>query len=231
MDRPRAVRFGLPLRSPSWQHGSVAIPPEVSRYLERLVGELRLALGDRLSGVYALGGLALGDFQPGRSDIDVYVIVDRALDDELKLSVAAACRHRRLPCPAGKLEMVLVCAAVAAAAGATPDWELNLNTGEGQSDHVGLDPAAEPRHWFVVDLAVAHQCGLTLFGPPPQELIAAPDPADVRAAQSDVVAWYAHHGDEADVAAAACRAWHWRETGTFAPKRRAIQWAARQISS
>jgi hypothetical protein len=207
----------------------VAIPPEVSRYLERLVSELRLVLGERLNGVYGLGGLALGDFRRGRSDIDVYAIVDRPLDDELKLSAAAACRHRRLPCPARKLEMVLVCATVAAAASATPEWELNLNTGEGQSDHVALDPAAEPGHWFVVDLAVAHQCGLRLFGPPPQELIAAPDPADVRAAQSDVVAWYAHHGDEAEVAAAACRAWHWRETGKFASKRGAIQWAARQI--
>src|SRR5665213_3737027 len=155
MERPRGPLFGLPSRSPSWQHGSVALPPEVSRYLERLVGELRLVLGDRLSGVYGLGILALGDFRPGHSDIDVYAVVDRPLDDELKLSVAAACRHDRLPCPARKLEMVHVCAAVAAAPGAAPDWELNLNTGEGQPDHVGLDPAAEPRHWFVVDLAVA----------------------------------------------------------------------------
>jgi hypothetical protein len=209
----------------------VALPPEVSRYLDRLVGELRLVLGDRLSGVYALGSLALGDFRPCRSDIDVYAVVDRPLDADVKLSVAAACRHRRLPCPARKLEMVLVCAAVAAAAGAAPDWELNLNTGEGRPDHAGLDPAAEPRHWFVVDLAVAHQCGLTLFGPPPQELIAAPDPADVRAAQLDVVAWYVRHGEEDEVAAAAGRAWHWRDTGLFVPKRRAIEWAARQIWS
>jgi hypothetical protein len=209
----------------------VAVPPEVSRYLDRLVGELRLVLGDRLSGVYALGSLALGGFRPCRSDIDVYAVVDRPLDEDVKLSVAAACRHRRLPCPARKLEMVLVCAAVAAAAGAAPDWELNLNTGEGRPDHAGLDPAAEPRHWFVVDLAVAHQCGLTLFGPPPQELIAAPDPADVRAAQLDVVAWYVRHGEEDEVAAAACRAWHWRDTGLFVPKRRAIEWAARQIWS
>jgi hypothetical protein len=227
MDRLRAASAFSPDHRP-WQHGSVALPPEVSRYLDRLVGELRLVLGDRLSGVYALGSLALGDFRPGRSDIDVYAVVDRPLDEHVKLTVAAACRHRRLPCPARKLEMVLVCAAVAAAAGAVPDWELNLNTGEGRPDHVGLDPAAEPSHWFVVDLAVAHQCGLTLFGPPPQELIAAPDPADVRAAQLEVVGWYVRHGEEAEVAAAACRAWHWRDTGLFVPKRRAIEWAAQQ---
>lgn len=102
-----------------------------------------------------------------------------------------------------------------------PRWDLSLNTGESQRDHVGLDPAAEPRHWFVVDLALAHQCGLTLFGPAPQELIGAPDPADVREAQRDVVVWYASRGQEVEAAPAACRAWHWRDTGPFAPKRRA----------
>jgi hypothetical protein len=45
----------------------VATPPEVSPYLERLIGELWLVLGDRLSGVYGLGGLALGDFRPPRA--------------------------------------------------------------------------------------------------------------------------------------------------------------------
>jgi hypothetical protein len=207
----------------------VALAGDVSRYLEHLVGALQAILGERLGGVYGLGGLALGDFRPSRSDVDVYAIVDQPLDEELKLSVAAACRHRRLPCPARKLELVLVCAAVAAAPGAAPDWELNLNTGEGQPDHVGLDPSAEPRHWFVIDLAVAHQSGLVLFGPPARELIAAPDPADVREALSEVVAWYARHGDESEMVAAACRAWHWRDTGTFAAKRRAIQWAADRI--
>jgi hypothetical protein len=82
---------------------------------------------------------------------------------------------------------------------------------------------------FVVDLALAHQCGPALFGPAAQELIGAPDPADVREAQLDVVACYARHGREVEAAAAACRAWHWRETGVFAPKRRAIEWAAEQI--
>jgi hypothetical protein len=207
----------------------MAVPAEVSRYLERLVGELCLVLGTRLRGVYGLGGLALGDFRPARSDVDVYAVVDQPLGDELKRSIARNCRHLRLPCPARKLELVVVSASVAAAPGNAPRWELNLNTGEGQCDHLGLDPTAEPGHWFVVDLAIAHQCGLTLFGPAPQELIGAPDPADVRQAQSDVVAWYAGHGEEVEAAAAACRAWHWRNTGMFAPKRRAIKWAAQQI--
>jgi hypothetical protein len=217
------------IASVSWQDGRVTPPPAVSRYLARLVGELRFVLGDRLTGVYGLGALALGDFRPGHSDIDVYAVVDEPLDDELKRSVAAACGHRHLPCPARKLEMVLVSAEVAAAPGPAPDWELNLNTGEGQCEHVGLDASAEPRHWFVVDLALARQCGLTLFGPAPREVIAVPDPADVHATQADVVAWYARHGHESEVAAAACRAWHWHATGMFAPKRRAIRWAVRQI--
>jgi hypothetical protein len=206
----------------------MAVPGEVSRYLERLVDELQVVLGERLSGVYGLGGLALGDFRAGASDIDVYAVVDEPLSVELKRSVADACRHGRLACPARKLELVVLCATVAAAPGAAPDWELNLNTGEAVPDHVGLDPSAEPGYWFVIDLAVAHQCGLTLFGPAAPELIAAPDAADVRQAQREVVAWYARHGDESGAAAAACRAWYWRASGAFASKRLALRWAAQQ---
>ncbi len=209
----------------------MALPEDVSRYLERVVDELRNALGERLQAVYGLGGLALGDFRAGGSDVDVYAIVDGPLSHERKLSVAEACRHRRLPCPARKLELVVIRAAIAAAPGAAPDWELNLNTGEGRPDHVGVDPSAEPRHWFVVDLAVARQSGLTLFGPDARELIAAPEASAVRAAQREVVAWYARHGEAAEAVAAACRAWHWQVTGRFAAKREAVHWAAERLSA
>ncbi|MGA9856778.1 MAG: hypothetical protein WBQ18_02885 [Solirubrobacteraceae bacterium] len=204
-------------------------PEDVRRYLERLANELQTVLRSRLRGLYALGGLALGDYRPGRSDIDVYGVVDEPLDDERKLAVAEACRHRTIPCPARKLELVIVSAGVAAAPGSAPDWELNLNTGAAEPDHIGLNPAAEARHWFVIDLAIAHQHGLRLFGPAAPELIGAPDPAVIQAAQSQAIVWFARHGRESDAAATACRAWFWHETGTFTTKRQAIRWAAQRL--
>jgi hypothetical protein len=64
---------------------------------------------------------------------------------------------------------------------------------------------------------------------PPRELIGAPRSADVRAAQRDAIAWYAQHEARAEAVTAACRAWHWLETGEFAGKREALGWALARL--
>jgi hypothetical protein len=203
----------------------VTLPDDVEQYLVRLVERLALLLRDGLIGVYGLGGLALGDYRHGKSDLDVYAIVGSSLDEHEKLAIAAACSHRALPCPARQLEMVVMSAHATRHPTPIPAWELNLNTGPDRTDHVGMDPAAEPSHWFVLDLAIADQCGLALLGPPASDLVVAPDVADVRRAQSQAVAWYARHDMPAETVAAACRAWHWRVTGRFATKQSAVRWA------
>jgi hypothetical protein len=207
----------------------MGLPEAVERYLARLVARLDAILGDRLLGVYGLGGLAFGDYRPGRSDLDVYVIVRSPLEADQKLAIAAGCIHSALACPARQLEMVVISAQAARHPTSAPRWELNLNTGPDRVDHVGLDPAAEPSHWFVLDLAIAHQGAVALFGPPAPELVGMPQAADVKAAQADAVAWYARNDMPAEAVAAACRAWHWLATGTFAAKRPAVRWALARL--
>lgn len=206
-------------------HSGATIPSEVRRYLQRLVEQMRAALDERLLGVYALGSVAFDDYWLESSDVDVYGVVDDGLDEQLKLSVAQRCSHRSLPCPARRIELVVISAAAAKRPGSAPVWELNLNTGAGQTDHLGLDPADEPSYWFVLDLAIAHDRGVRLLGPPARGLIGAPDAADVRAAHSEVVAWYARNEPGPQMVIAACRAWHWLETGRFASKSEAFCWA------
>jgi len=207
----------------------MTVPEDLRLYLTDLVECLRSVLDDRLVAVYVLGGVALGDYRAGSSDLDVYAVVSTTLNVGEKRSVAAACGHDGLPCPARKLELVLVHADVALHPGPRPRWELNLNTGRGIPEHVGLDPAAEPSHWFVIDLALACQTAMVLYGPPPCEVIGTPDPADVCAAQRDVVSWYRERDMYPDAVVAALRAWHWLETGRFAGKRQAVLWAAARI--
>ena len=125
--------------------------------------------------------------------------------------------------------MVVICAQEARNPTSAPRWELNLNTGEHRADHIGLDAAAEPSHWFVLDLAIAHQDAVALFGPPASELIGMPKVADVQTAQSEAVGWYARNEMPAETVAAACRAWHWLVTGTFAAKRPAVRWALARL--
>lgn len=200
-------------------------PAEIDAYLRRLCDALEDALPERPIGVYALGSLALGDYRPTTSDVDVYAIVGNRLDAGVKSSVARACRHATLPCPARQLELVVIAAAETSTPAAAPRWELNLNTGRDRADHVGTDPDREPGFWFVLDLAIARQSALTLAGPDVRELIGEPPHAVLAAAQADAVAWYARNGTPEEAFVAACRAWHWHETGAFVPKRRALRWA------
>ena len=194
-------------------------------YLERLVAALHGVLGERLVAVYAVGSVALGAYRPGASDVDVLAVTGESLPLDDRRALARACAHRTLPCPARKLELVVMPAEVARAAPAPPRWELNLNTGEGLDDHVGLDPAAEPGFWFVLDLALAHEHAVALWGPPAHEVIGAPSAAGVGEAHAEAVAWYARNEPGAAAFAAAARAWLWHETGRFAPKREALRWA------
>jgi hypothetical protein len=198
---------------------------ELRDYLDRLVARI----GDRVVGAYAVGSLALGAYAPGRSDADVLAVVDGRLAGEELLAIAERCSHRALPCPARKLELVVIGAAEARAG--RPDWQLNLNTGEGMDDHVGLDPAAEPRHWFVLDLALAHEHGIALSGPPAREVVAAPAPAVVQEAHEEAVEWYARNEPGPATVLAACRAWHWQETGRFIAKGEALRWAVARLGS
>lgn len=201
-------------------------PVEVREYLDRLVDRLVATLGDRVIGVYVVGSLALNDYQSGQSDIDVYVVVEKTLTQAERLAVADSCRHRALPCPARRLELVIISAEQARVPSAAPRWEVNLNTGAAEVDHVGLDPLAEPSHWFVLDLALASERGVRLLGPPVRSVITSPSVAHIRRAQTEAVAWYAGRTMLEETAMAACRAWHWQETGTFASKRQALSWAA-----
>jgi Nucleotidyltransferase domain len=200
-------------------------PTEIDDYLRRLHGTLHDVLGERLVAVYVLGSLALGDYRPGSSDLDVYAIVDDRLDDGVKRSLARACRHDALACPARELELVVIAASETSNPASSPRWELNLNTGSGRADHVGTDPAREPGFWFVLDLAIARQHAVTLAGPDARELIGSPRRSVLAAAQADAVAWYARNGTAEEAAVAACRAWHWDQTGRFAAKREALRWA------
>jgi streptomycin 3"-adenylyltransferase len=54
--------------------------PSVSRFVERVEAAVREELGDELVGVYLHGSLALGSYYPPKSDIDLLLVVRRAMD-------------------------------------------------------------------------------------------------------------------------------------------------------
>jgi predicted nucleotidyltransferase len=62
--------------------------------------ELQRLLDQNLIGIYLHGSLALGGFQPGRSDIDVIVLTAQRIDLETKCRcIELLLRISKMPCP------------------------------------------------------------------------------------------------------------------------------------
>jgi hypothetical protein len=199
---------------------------DAGSYLLDLSGRIGEVLGGRLVGVYAGGSWALGDYLPGRSDLDVAVVFGAALEDEAAAGLAAATRHESLACPARGLELVVYTAVVAASGTAKPGFELNLNTGAAIETRIDRDPAVDDAHWFAIDRAILAQRGLALRGPAAAEVFL-PPPRDVllellRAS----IRWQEERAERLDDAVlGACRAAHYARTGLWASKTAAGEWA------
>jgi predicted nucleotidyltransferase len=181
------------------------IPPELTEYLDDLVG--RLGAVTELHAVYLFGSAAQGAYEHGRSDVDVIAVTEQPSSQAVKEALAAAAES--LPCPARKLELV-----VYARAG-LDRHELNVNTGE----LVHYSPDDDPAFWFVLDRSIAEQHAVPLLGPPWHDVFAPVPRAEVEAALDEALAF--DGWDEANARLASARAQIWRESGRWVSKREA----------
>jgi hypothetical protein len=147
------------------------LPAAETRYVGAVVDRLRAILGGELTAVYPTGSVALDGYVPGRSDIDLMAIVERAPPPATLRAIAARLSHAELPCPATGLEFVLYPTSTVTGGGVEAGYALDLNTGRELPPKVGLDPGDGPRFWYAIDRDICHQCDLTLFGPPPHAVI------------------------------------------------------------
>ena len=199
-------------------------------YDDVLVATLGSVLRERLVGVYVSGSVALGDYVPGRSDLDRFVVVSSALPRTVKEDVVASTRHESLPCPARGLELVVYTAEAAGRPPRGADFELNLNSGRGMPFHVSFEPADEPAHWFVLDRAIVRERGWALLGPPPEQVFAPVPRHTALAALAQSLRW---HGENAELAGPnlvlnALRAWRFAATGEWVSKADAARWGPGQ---
>src|SRR5690348_4228247 len=56
--------------------------PDVNAVAHELLTSIRAIVGAQLAGMYLVGSLALGDFQPRESDLDLVIVTCGALSDE-----------------------------------------------------------------------------------------------------------------------------------------------------
>jgi predicted nucleotidyltransferase len=186
------------------------IPRELADYLDQLVG--RLAEAGDLHAVYLIGSAASGDYEHGRSDVDVIAVTERSLSAGERRALAEAAEE--LPCPARKLELV-----VYPLGSERP--EIKLHTGE----MVSFDPGEDPAFWFVLDRAIAERHAVALMGPQWSEVFAPVPHEEVLEALEEALDWQEREEPVGRSSVLnACRAWMWLETGDWWSKLEAAAW-------
>jgi hypothetical protein len=208
-----------------------SLRPPLTQYLDELARRTKGVLGGRLVGVYAGGSLALGDYQPDRSDVDVAVVVEGKIRRDTKDALVAELRHESLPCPARGLELVVYSSEAAKANTADADFELNLNTGAGMPFREDLEPDPVEAHWFALDRAILRAHGLTLLGPPAKDVFGAIPRPQLLAVAAQAMRWH-ELGDARtdDAVLNACRALRFAREDEWSSKRAAGRWALGRVS-
>jgi hypothetical protein len=203
---------------------------ELDDYLAELTRRLGALLGGELLGVYAGGSYGLGAYGPGRSDIDVTVVVAGALSHAAKQAIVERLRHEALPCPARGLELVVYPLATARGGGGEPGFELNLNTGAAMGFRVDEAPGDIEGFWFAIDRSILRAHGVALTGPPAADLFAPIPRATLLELLQESIRW---HRDSdvplgSDTVLNTCRALRFASEGTWSSKREAGAWAAHE---
>ncbi len=197
------------------------------RFAQELARACTGALGEAVAGVILHGSLTLGDYVPGRSDLDLLVVVDHPPTDARLAGLAEAMASRRAEAP-GPVDLRLVTRQVAASPTPAPPLEayLRLTSASGVRLEERRHPAERD---LAVELSVCHAHGRSLLGAAPAELLGeVPDRWVVAAGDAQLAAWQAI-GDDPPYAEltvlTACRAWRFAEEGRHASKAAAAEWA------
>lgn len=163
-------------------------------YLNAIVDTARAVLGEQFAGAYAAGSVALGAFDPDRSDIDVALLCRDPLSKAVKQELIESLRHNVLPCPARGLELVVYTVATAQSGTAQPGFELELNDGPDmdfrQSFHPAERPVADGLFWYGLDRSILHQSGRALAGPPTVVAFAELSSEDLRGLLIESLQWW-----------------------------------------
>ncbi|MFF5228848.1 aminoglycoside adenylyltransferase domain-containing protein [Dactylosporangium sp. NPDC000521] len=184
------------------------------------------AVGESVRSVMLHGSLAAGGFQPGRSDIDLLVVVEDQLTEAEADAVVRVVGRAGLS-GAGGIDLHMVTAAVAAAPGREPALELHVGRYGQEALEVERRVAAYPD--LLAELSMARAGGRALAGAAPHDALA-PVPAEwvVDRGRHWLVAWQSLTGDTAHAAfmvLTACRIWHFAVERAHCSKAQAARWA------
>ena len=195
-------------------------------HAERIAAVCERVLGETVRSVILHGSLALGDYVPGRSDIDLLAIVAHPLAEAHTAELTRALIAEQAN-TSHRVDLRVVTAAVAAAPTEAPPMEL----------YAGLRPSDPPelvaRHPgepdLAIELSVCRERGRALRGAAPADLIGeVPDSAVLRTGDAQLARWQELTDDAPHavlMVLTACRIWRFAETRSHCSKSEAGVWA------
>ncbi len=205
--------------------------PDANTLLERFLLEVQAILGDRFTGLYLYGSLALGDFDPGKSDIDFLVVTTDELPETMVAALAAM--HERLAASGLKLAMELEGSYI-------PRRSLRhydpTNTHHPYIDRGGgrLAITQHDTVW-VIQCYVLREHGVVVAGPDIQSLIDPISPDELQWAVRDMLWWWElqlkdtsrveQSGYQVYTVLSMCRILYTLKYGTIVTKPAAARWA------
>ncbi len=217
-----------------------AYPADVAGLIGDLLAGMRDALGDNLLGVYLRGSLALGDFDPETSDVDILVVTKRPVSDA-EFAALSALHARISPTEADEYGRRYEVSYI--------DRASIKRFGPGERRHPRCtDDApfgwADHRQNWVLERWTVRERGVTLLGPDPKTLIDRIEPAEIREAVRDELrerlrhwtdgSWpreeMLHRGAQAFEIETVCRALYTLANGGVPTKPQAVAWAIEALS-
>jgi len=142
-------------------------PKRVKALIGKLLSDLESILGENLIGVYLHGSLAMGGFVPGRSDVDVMIVVKNALSEGRKESLAKSCLSLSKEIGGKGLEMSIILRRCAKHTVYPMPFEFHYSEtwrGKFENGQIGPFPKGDPD--LSAHLRVIRERGITLFGKP-----------------------------------------------------------------
>lgn len=208
----------------------------INALAHELLERIRAVLGDQFRGMYLCGSLALGDFDPLNSDIDVIVVTTTELSETL----FPALREMHRQTAAGgtpwsdKIEAVYIPQAALRYSGATLATTRYPQLEKGRT--LTMDRLEDG---WSVQCYTLREHGVVVAGPDPRTLIDPVDPEEMRHAGAAIVAtwldqarhdpswleWLRVRENQSFVVLTLCRVLYTHDTGAVASKPAAARWA------
>lgn len=196
---------------------------EVNAYARAVTAAAQDVEGVVLVGSYLHGSAVLGGFVPGRSDIDLLLVLEGPTAQpvaqtlgEVLISVAS--------CPGAGLEASVV--AQAAAKVPAPPWPFVVHATSTPGDRkvvVGEYHGGDPD--LALHYAVVHQYGWAVHGPPAAELVGLVQREVILDALRDELRWSLEHAPMAYAVLNAARALRYAVESTLCSKLDGGEWA------